>query len=293
VDEPDSPSESSQEVLLLPLLPSIRDSDYLRLPDENTVMEHCDYNLASYGIVINKLLCVAVCIECKKTVILSLLVSHIQTHLKFVDVPCGLADELGPFFKLSDTVVWPKIPINPVFPIAIQPEPFIFCNNCNKGYASVNSINSHQRLRKCSDGIPPSKACHNGYAQLIHIGKTRGYLEVIVDDLVKKTDKPIDHAALFMDNLGGIRDYANVPVRLPEDEMNLSSFYHRDGWLHHLQGYTAVDLSEAYRPSTSEDPGGHILRHLAYRYLKESQENIKTHSGFGLMRALGSVMPTE
>jgi len=256
-------------------------------------MEHFEYNLASYGIVINMLLRVAICIECEKTIALSSLVLHIRAHLKFVDVPCGLADGLRASFALEEALVWPKTPIKPIFPIPIEPEPLVFCNNCNKGYATVNSVHSHQRARKCSDTLPPSDTYHNGYGQLIHIGRARGYLEVIVNDLVKKTDKQIDHAALFMDNLGGIRDYANMPVRLPEDEMNLSSFYHRDGWLQHLEGYTAADLSEAYRASTSEDPGGEILRNLAYRYLREAQENIKTHSGFGLMRALGSVMPTE
>ena len=290
--EPESP-ESSQDALSLPPLPRIRNSDYLRLPDENTVMEHCEYNLASYGIVINMLLRVAVCVECEKTIALSSLVSHIRTHLKFVDIPSGLPDELQTSFALKETVVWPKTPIKPIFPIPIHPEPLVFCNNCNKGYTTISSVQSHQRTRKCSDTLRPSDSYHNGYGQLIHLGKARSYLQVVVDDLVKKTDKQIDHAALFMDNLGGIRDYANMPVRLPEDEMNLSSFYHRDGWLQHLEGFTAADLSEAYRRSTSEDSGGEILQKLAYRYLKESQENIKIHSGFGLMRALGSVMPTE
>lgn len=254
-------------------------------------MEHPDYNLASYGIVVHKILRAAICVECQRPILPSSLVSHIQMHLKFVDVPCGLSDELSSSFQLNETLGWPKTPIAPVFPIPIHDDPLLFCNACHKGYASLASLHAHQRTRKCSTHLSSSDTYHYGYGQLIHMGKKRSYLEVIIDELLDKTDSQIDHAALFMDNLGGIRDYANVPVRLPEDEMNLSSFYHRDGWLQHLGGYTAVDLSEAYRASTSEDPGGDILRDLAYRYLKHAQENIKVHSGFGLMRALGSVLP--
>jgi hypothetical protein len=249
--------------------------------------------LQGLGIVINTLLRVAICVHCQQAILPSALVSHLRSHFKYIEVPPGLADGLQASFKLTDAINWPKKAIEPVFPISIQPNPYLFCTRCNKGYSTENSLLHHQRRHRSSEKGNDSNARHSGYAQSIQFGQHRRNIQVVVDKLVKKTDKKVDYAALFTQQLPGTRTYAKLPVRGPEDDMNLSSFYHRDGWLLHVNGYSAVDLNEAYRFSTPEDKGADILRNLAYRYIKHGQDNIECHTSFGLMRALGSVMPNE
>jgi len=40
------------------------------------------------------------------------------------------------------------------------------------------------------------------------------------------------------------RDYTKIPIAVPENTSNLSSFFYSDGWLKHVEGHTAEALFE-------------------------------------------------
>jgi len=105
--------------------------------------------------------------------------------------------------------------------------------------------------------------------------------------LKKKEDVNFDHASWFRQGITPTRDYSKIPVPVPEDRANLSSFFYRDGWLEHVKGYTPQDLIEARR-SHKEEEYGEDLRKAAKRYIADVQDKIRVNGIFGLLKDIGS-----
>jgi hypothetical protein len=127
-----------------------------------------------------------------------------------------------------------------------------------------------------------------GYGQLIS-GVNRRIIEVKIDALIKKEDVNLDHVSWFRQGITPSRDYSKIAVLVPENHSNLSSFFHRDGWLEHVKGYLPQDLFEARRVHRDDEKHGEGLRKAARRYIANIQDKIQENMAFGLMKDVGSI----
>lgn len=271
-----------------PPLSEIQDQLYSRTDDEFTIIRHDAINLPSLGIVINTYLAAPVCLICRTVIVLSSLSLHVKQHVKHVKIPIEIVATLKETFSLTDDVTYPKIPIPAVYGLPVLPCIHIFCVYCNKGYTSRSQLESHQR-NNCPSTKASGPRAVSGYAQKIQNGKSKRFIQVTIDNLVLRSGTAVDYGHLFVRDLPPAHDYSKNPIQGPEDNMNLSSFYYKDGWLDHVAGFTPSDLQEARRNSETDEPAGDILRTLAQRFLQETQKDIANYNAFGLMRTLADV----
>lgn len=72
-------------------------------------------------------------------------------------------------------------------------------------------------------------------------------IEVDISGLKPKDQVQLNHIGWFHRGITPARNYSTLPVQVPENSSNLSSFFYNDGWLEHIKGYTPQDLYEACR----------------------------------------------
>jgi len=266
----------------VPLEP-ISKADYLRLPDSSTVLETEGLRLSTYGLVINKELRAVICLECGNPILPPTAIpQHVKRHVSALDLPAGFEDTLIQRFLLGPNVCYPKGIIDPIFGIELLEQPHVFCTPCNRGYRDLKGLQMHQKDVKCSGGY------HEGYGQRIS-GLKHRIIEVNISNLEKKTNVQLDPTSWYRQGIVPSRDYAKLVIHSPENSSNLSSFFHKDGWISHVAGNSADDLYEARCSHTDEDAHGETLRDLARRYLDDIQDDIQDNVNFGLLKDIGSV----
>jgi len=265
-------------------LPKISNDDYHREPDALTIVSTDGIDLVNLNIVIHTVLKVVVCLSCHQPILPpSKIPEHVHTHIHEIHPNQTVADTLIERFSLGDTICYPPDPIYPVFGIPLLEDPHYFCDECHCGYHRRTGVQTHQTSDRCN-----GKSFHKGYGQLIP-GSNRRIIQVEIGNLKKKEDVNIDHAQWFRQGITPSRDYSKIPVPIPENRSNLSSFFYRDGWLEQVKGYTPEDLYEARRLHEDNEKHGQALRKAAHRYINSIQDKIQANVVFGLLKDIGSV----
>jgi len=204
-------------------------------------------------------------------------------------IPLSLVDTLVEEFGLGENVRYPTEPIEPVYGINILEEPHLFCITCNRGYQNLNALRAHQSSDRClrtsDEGEDPGYC--QGYGQLIP-GNRRRIIQVRLDNLVKKEAVNVDYVSLYHQTAPLPKDYAQIPLSLPEDDSNLTAFFRQDAWLSHIEGHSAQNLYEARRTHSVDEFPGPILRELAQRYLGQIQSKIQDNVHYGLLKNIGT-----
>lgn len=263
------------------LLVNISNDDFYRLPDENTVTSIPGYNLLPFNIVVHTVLKAIICLQCHQPVLPpSALPRHVHSHLPSLLFPPTLVNTLVDNYQLGDKINYPLEAIDPIYGIPILEEPHIFCQQCNKGYQSLESLRSHQSHSHCTGhGL--------GYAQLIP-GVSRRIIQVQLKSLVKKEGLNLDYTALIQQGSSSGHNYLKNPLPIVENESNLTAFFRTDGWLSHVQSYTPTDLYEARRTHEKNDNLGEAIRQAARRYLVQIQSQIEGNVHYGLLKNIAT-----
>jgi len=236
------------------------------------------------NLAIHTVLKVAICLSCHQPVLPpSNIPRHVHGHIHELRPNQSIADTLIEQYSLGDSICYPSKPIYPVFGIPLLEDPHYFCDECHSGYHRLTGIQTHQASGRCN-----GKAYQLGYGQLI-VGSHRRIIQVEVDNLKKNDDVDINHARWFRQGITPSRDYSKIPVPIPENRSNLSSFFYRDGWLEQVKGYTPEDLYEAHRLHGDNEKHGQALRKAAHRYIESIQDKIQANVVFGLLKDIGSV----
>lgn len=102
-------------------------------------------------------------------------------------------------------------------------------------------------------------------------------------------DVKFDYSDWFCCEITPAWYYAKLPLPVPENRSNLSSFFYKNGWLDHIKGYTPEDLYEARRLHQEVEKHGDALCKAAQRYLTDIQDQIQDHVVFGLLKDIGSI----
>ena len=269
-------------------LPDISAKDYHREPCPATVVSTPGVNLTNLNIVINTTLEAVICLSCHQPILPpSKLLEHTRTHIPEIKTPQEVVGILVERFSLGDTIQYPTQPIEPIFGLPLLEEPHFFCDKCGCGYHRLTGIQTHQA--SASDRCKGT-TYHQGYGQLVP-GVHRRIIEVKLDKLKKKKDVKLDYDSWLHSGIMPQRDYTKIPIAVPENTSNLSSFFYSDGWLKHLEGHTAEELFDARREHKAEETHGDDLREAAKRYLDEIQPKIQENVNFGLLKDIGSTTP--
>jgi transposase-like protein len=235
------------------------------------------------NLVVQTVLKVVICLLCHQPILPpSGIPEHVNRHIHELRPSQNIADTLIERFSLGDVVCYPSQPIDPVFGIPLLEDPHYFCDECHFGFHRLTGVQTHQASDRCN-----GQSYHQGYGQLIP-GSNRHIIEINIDTLKKKDDIQLDHTGWFRQGITPTRDYSKIPVPVPENRSNLSSFFNRDGWLDHVKDYTPQDLFEARRMHQDDEKHGEDLRKAALRYISGIQDKIQANVVFGLMKNIGS-----
>jgi len=233
--------------------------------------------------VVNKILNVAICLSCHIPIFPpSKIIDHVRVHTPELYIPKEGVDLLIQRFSLGNEPSYSSVPIEPVFGIPLLSKPHLFCDVCHHGFHQLSGIQTHQASERC-DGI----SYHLGYAQMIP-GTHRRIIEVDISNLKLKSDVPLDHIGWFQRGITPSCDYSKLPIPVPENRSNLSSFFYNDGWLDHIRGFCPEELYEARRPHRDHEIHGEILRKAAKRYIEDIQRKIQENVVFGALKDIGS-----
>ena len=271
-----------------PELPTLDLRDYIPLPGRDTIVHHPSYNLPLMGVVINLKFRCFICLKCSRAIDASKLIEHVRGDLPLIDIPADLPSDLQSEYSLIpyNSIVYIPGPISPIFGLALHPEPVFFCE-CGKGYATFETLRPHQtRVGERECPYRERKAgFHKGYAQ--RLTGNRPLFEVDPSPWRHKSDISLHYPLAFCRSLPPLRDYSKMEIKGAEDEMNTSSFFYTQRWLHHIKGFTSEDIQEVVLITTPEAPYGGLLRKVGEEFLKQANAKIKDFSSFGLLRSLG------
>ena len=236
------------------------------------------------NLVVHTALKAVICLSCHQPILPpSKIPEHVHGHIREILPSQTVTDTLIERFSLGDNICYPSSPIYPIFGIPLLEEPHYFCNECQCGFHRLTGIQTQQASDRCT-----GQSYHKGYGQII-LGINRRIIQVKIEDLKKKKDVNLDYAKWFRQGMTPTRDYSKIPVPVPENRSNLSSFFYRDGWLEQVKGYTPQDLYEARRLHEDSDKNGQVLRKAAQRYIESVQDKIQANVVFGLLKDIGSV----
>ena len=238
-----------------------------------------------FNLVVNTTLRAFVCILCHLPVLPPSNISqHVRQHIPEIPFPEELVAKSCDKFSLDDAIQYPSEPVEPYFGFPILEDPHHFCESCHCGYHHFSSFQSHQRTERCRATSDPRL----GYGQSIP-GVNRRIIEVNIKNLKLKKDVPLpNHESWFSRGITPARDYSKIPLTSPENASNLTAFFHSDGWLNHIRGYTPIDLYDARREHLEGEKHGETLRNLARNYLGDIQTKIQDNVNFGLLKDIGS-----
>lgn len=248
-----------------------------------TVTSLKNINLLAYALAIDLSLQVVVCLTCHHPILTTLIESHVREHYPRIPIPQDLQSLISERVSLSPTAEYPNEVIDPVYGIPILECAQVFCDSCKRGYKDHESFKRHLSTWNC----PENGSSHLGYGQLIP-GIQRRIIEVDISKLVPIEEQDSDHLNWFTQAIAPARNYAKITIESSPTMSNLSAFFHSDGWLNLIQGYTPEQLHEARRIHTEDEAFGETLRALAQRYLAEIQPTIQENINFGLLKDIGS-----
>ncbi|KAF7346872.1 hypothetical protein MVEN_01439100 [Mycena venus] len=268
-----------------------------RYPDVNTVVHNATHNLPAYDIVVNRHYGVVICLSCEIAVELNSLDSHIHCHFPELPIPKTLAADLTAEYRL---LTLKDIPIPddnpaPVFGLRLSEELFYFCGRCGRGYSGPEVLRAHQNGSSARCPRDQPKTHTTGHGQ--HFTNSR-YHRVFQVDPRKLPPTPPD-----ADNSQRAReiyklthhppiDYKNIPFTPTLREQDQALFLDREGWGHHIAGFSGAQLSESCRGS---EPSEHLhkLKPIVETYIKRVQPLIVKLSSFGQQKLLAQVGPSE
>ncbi|KAF8963704.1 hypothetical protein BDZ97DRAFT_1919490 [Flammula alnicola] len=286
----DSDTSDNEELEHLPLS-KFDPSSVIHEPDEYTIINHPTINLPALGIVINTLLKCVICLHCSRAVEFTGIERHIHTHLKFVNIPDALSEDLGTEFGLVPLkeIGYFSAPIPPVFGIPIYEDPYYFCGKCHRGYQDYPTLRSHQSNKERCTVERKEKSFHVGYAQSITKGSRKRNFQVDIACL--RSREEIDYANLFEVHHPPPLNFSQLPMRSPEDEQNLGQFFYREKWASFVAGYTPEEIREACRGAMPDEPVGQALKAAANRYITNIQASIQDQQTYGFLKSIAQISP--
>lgn len=233
--------------------------------------------------------------NCKRAIDCDNLVEHLHKDLPLVKVPAELPSVLQETYRLVPYrhVTYSRGPISPVFGIPLVEKPLHFCS-CSKGFADYDTLRTHQttrqRGRECQYRNETT-TWHQGYGQ--QLTGNRQFFEVDVGPWRRACDEDIHYSLAYRQSLPPLRVYSKMEIKGAEDEMNTSSFFHKERWLNHLEGYSPEDVVEVCIDTDPKAPFGERLRKVSYEFLVKSNTEITNHTSFGLPRLIGQTTDRE
>jgi hypothetical protein len=268
------------------------ESQYLREPDRDTVVDHGSLNLPGLGIVINKLYGLVICIACQRSVPLSSLRSHVKKHAAGGAATTDLVSQLRTEFDIAaeDEIPFPTDIPAPIFGIAMETGPFYFCGRCDHGYANIHSLRSHQNnAQRCARGEDEENEYTVGCAQSFSLGKHRAFFRVNPSALPLTKNLPVDYQRLYKKAPKPVVNFSKVAMQNPAYSQDLGQFMYRERWNDHVLGYTPEQICDMVRASRPDDGPLHTLRKYCKDYIRQVQAVIKSHASYGIVKQFAQV----
>ena len=223
------------------------------------------------------------------------IVAHIRKDLPVMDVPDDLCSILQSTYDLApySSIYYSSGVITPVYGLSLEENPLFFCD-CGKGYSKLESLRIHQtRVEKQPCVLHQfSPGYHLGYGQ--RLAGNRSFFEVDICSWEKNMDdRDIPYSYVYRQTFPAPRQYSKMEIKGAEDEMNTSSFFSRERWLGHLEGYTPDDILEVCKISAGEVGYGDFLRKGMLVLFVEMDKELQNHSSFGLPLLMGQTTGRE
>lgn len=261
----------------------------------------CDvpYSLRSTPYVVNTKYRALICIQCLHAVEPQSAVSHISKHHpQCVLLPNAIQEVRNAVSELKSSSIHPGEAIPAVYGLEIH-HGYIVCACCLHGYKNERTLRSHvcvgapNPTTLSSGSLHPSSSClsgppvkfFNSSVQTFFIGKYCVYFPVTIPEPGETGREPTSsHYDLWMQRNKPISDGSQQPS-LTEDHRQLQMFLRKQGWLDHVHGLKAEELSALVQAPGPDDNLPH-LEHLVYQLMDRLQSAIGS-SGFLLQRLIG------
>lgn len=260
-------------------------------PEQHTVLHHPSISLRSLGIAVNTLFRCVICLQCSRAVECLGLPRHLHQHLKYVDIPVTLCEDLAQEFEIVPlaNIKYYKTPVPPVFGVPVEPVPFHFCEVCHRGYQHSSGLRSHQYQTANRESGQRHSGMRMGYAQIITDGPNRRYFEVDISSLRPRVNE--DYSTLFEQQHPLPVDFSKLPIRSVQDAQNLSQFFYRERWTSFVEGYQPHEIIEACRSALPNETLGEAIKQAAVRHLSDAQKKISSQQSFGLLKKIAQICP--
>jgi len=209
------------------------------LPGEHSVID--DDLLKCTPYIVNSQYWVLICTDCRHCVNPGRALKHIHKHHSHCKVRTDFVSQLKEKFpRLVSDEIHPSGVVEPIFGLAIPPEPYTICARCHRGYTNVGTWRRHA-CGKADEDLEGELEHFSSLVQTFFRGPKVCYFPVKLPAMVAREPRG-DDFDLFM---SGYQDLvlSEDGAGTPQDYRELNQFLLKEGWIEHLSGHSLSELS--------------------------------------------------
>jgi hypothetical protein len=229
--------------------------------------------------VVNNKYAVLICVACKYSIAPNKALKHARKHHPYCKVPESFVIQLkSRYLGLTSEKIHPGCIVRPVFGLAVPVKPYEVCSRCLHGYSNRASFRHHA----CDD---PQKDLQGGQPSFSSLVQTFfRELMICYFPIESPVKEETDDFALFRSQFSTVEEIKDE-IANPTEYRELDQFLYKEGWISHVVGHSASELSAlTCLPGQDEVLGP--IRHEVFLLMSRIQSIIGT-AGFHVRRLLG------
>lgn len=261
--------------------PAINEYELHVFPDEHSIVNDDLFKCTPY--IVNIMYMVLICTDCRYCILPDRALEHLRKDHPYCKVGTDFLEQLSLKFPgLVAETIHPPEAIEPVFGLAIPPEKYTICTRCRRGYVNADSLRRHVCGNIDAD-LAGQPEHFLSFVQTFFRGPRICYFSINLPTPVSG-EAYGDDFDLFKSALQELTT-SEDELDGPEDYRELNQFLLKEGWINHVSGCSASELSLLTAPPKE----GELLRPVA-RQVIALMSNIQTAigtAGYHVRRLLG------
>jgi predicted Fe-S protein YdhL (DUF1289 family) len=195
--------------------------------------------MARYGLVINRLLKIAICIGCKTVVDPKFIYNHVHKDQRQANLTKTYCEALPGRFSLTPkTLLEPPSALRPAIPCLELKDGYVYCTGCNRAMEHERSLKATHRCRTFE--------IKKGFAQAFFPHSHQGGYFAVTLPPRRHDAQPVDTVQLLK-NMFQDPPPQDVPIALPANPRDANHFLELKEWVPTLGGLTGSEIQFAVR----------------------------------------------
>ena len=257
--------------------PRLNKYESLIAADKHSVMD--DPFLLRTPYIVNTMYAVLICVVCKYSIAPEKALKHARQRHAYCKVSESFVTELkNRYPELKSEKIHPGCIARPVFGLAVSGEPYEVCSRCLHGYSNRGSLRRHV----CEN---PEKDLQGGQPSFSSLVQTFfREPKICYFPIESPVKKEADDFTLFRSQFSTVEEIKDE-ITNPTEYRELDQFLFKEGWISHVVGHSASELSTLTCLPGQDEVFGPI-RHELFLLMSRIQSIIGT-AGFHIRRLLG------